>query len=217
MGSELLAHSKKLKNRKILITAGPTWVALDKVRVISNIATGETGTLLAEDLVKLGAKVTLILGPVTQCCLNKKIRILPFKYFDELDSLVRKEVSTKSYDLLIHSAAVSDYRPKVTSTGKVSSKLTEWKLKLVPTKKIINQIKSLDPGILLVGFKFIPCAKDGVLIKNARALLENAGAELAIANAISGPDYKAFILDKTNIIGPLHSRKEMIAKLIKLI
>ena len=57
------SQSHKLKNKKVLITAGPTWVPIDNVRVISNTATGETGILLSEKLKNLGAKVTLLLGP----------------------------------------------------------------------------------------------------------------------------------------------------------
>jgi len=80
-----------LATKSVLITAGPTWVAIDSVRVISNTATGETGTLLAERFAQQGAKVTLLLGPVSNCCLNKKIRVINFKFFDELrDKLIRE-------------------------------------------------------------------------------------------------------------------------------
>ncbi|MBU2221207.1 MAG: phosphopantothenoylcysteine decarboxylase, partial [Candidatus Omnitrophica bacterium] len=67
-----------LRNKRILITAGPTWIAIDKVRVISNTATGATGKLLANQFSNKGAKVTLLINAENKCCLNKKIRILPF-------------------------------------------------------------------------------------------------------------------------------------------
>ena len=69
-----------LKNKNILITAGPTWVPIDRVRVISNIATGKTGILLAKSANKLGAKVTLVLGPVGEVGLEKEINVKRF-YF----------------------------------------------------------------------------------------------------------------------------------------
>lgn len=73
-----------LKNKRVLITAGPTWVAIDKVRVISNTATGATGKILAQQLANKGAKVTLLINAENSCCLNKKIKILPFRFFDQL-------------------------------------------------------------------------------------------------------------------------------------
>ena len=66
------------KNKKILITAGPTWIAVDSVRVISNTASGETGQLLADRLAREGAKVTLVLGPVPNRLKNKKVKVIPF-------------------------------------------------------------------------------------------------------------------------------------------
>ena len=68
-------YRMSLKNKRILITAGPTWVAIDSVRVISNIATGETGILLAKRLSLQGAKVTLALGP--SCCAYASGKINP--------------------------------------------------------------------------------------------------------------------------------------------
>ena len=71
-----------LRKLRVLITAGPTWVAIDNVRVISNIATGETGKILAEKLASMGAKVTLLIGPGDLCCLKKNIRLIRFKFFE---------------------------------------------------------------------------------------------------------------------------------------
>ncbi|MBU1999188.1 MAG: phosphopantothenoylcysteine decarboxylase, partial [Candidatus Omnitrophica bacterium] len=68
-----------LKNKKILITAGPTWVPVDDVRVISNSASGETGILLAKRLSGQGAKVTLLLGPIGNYNPDKKIKLVLFR------------------------------------------------------------------------------------------------------------------------------------------
>ena len=137
-----------LKNKRILITAGPTWVAIDSVRVISNTATGRTGILLAKRLAKLGAKVTLVLGPVGQEKFSKRIKIISFRFFDQLKSIILKEISSTKYDAVIHSAAVSDYRPKKNYIRKVMSGKKVWDLILKPTAKIINCIKKLDPSDL---------------------------------------------------------------------
>ena len=205
-----------MATKKILITAGPTWVAIDSVRVISNTATGETGILLAERFLKKGFSVTLILGPVEACCISKKIKVKRFKFFDELAGLVKNELSGKKYDWLIHSAAVSDYRPSTSHRCKIKSGLPAWNLKLKSTPKIIDFIKEIDPNIKLVGFKFEPQASKENLIKEAKALLVKSKSELVVANT-SGNGYKAYIVYRDKYLGPFIKKKELVDKLTCLI
>ncbi len=232
----------KLRNKRILITAGPTWVPIDTVRVISNIATGQTGILLAEKLRSLSAKVTLLLGPVPNviflrsvysgsrrdteakttlgietCCLNKKIKLIHFIFFDELKRIIVKELTSKKYDIMIHSAAVTDYRPQVRFKQKVKSGIKQWKLNLVPTPKIIDMIKKIDRALFLVGFKFEPKAPREILIDKAKSLMNRARLDLAVANTIDNDKYLAFIVNKNNTIGPLKNRNALADKLINLI
>ena len=171
--------------KRVLITAGPTWVSIDKVRVLSNIATGETGILLAERLQRLGAKVTLLLGSAGLCCINKKIKLLRFNFFNELKDKITKELKTKKYDIVIHAAAVSDYRPAKIFKGKIRSGINRLKIGLVPTLKIIGLIKKIDPLVFLVGFKFEPGANREKLIKETRGLIRQANLDLAVANSIA--------------------------------
>jgi len=206
-----------LKNKRILITAGPTWVPIDRVRVISNIATGQTGILLAGKLAKLGAKITLLLGPTEACCISNKIRLIRFKYFKELERLIKRELGTKKYDALIHSAAVSDYRPKISYKDKVKSGILEWNLKLKSTPKIIDCIKKINPCIFLVGFKFEPAAKKEALIKKAKALMKRANADLVVANTVTKNKYKAYILNQKKICASLENRHSLADKLINSI
>ena len=95
-----------LKKKKILITAGPTWVAIDDVRVISNIATGTTGALIAAQARKLGLEVTLVCGPCELKICEAAVRVKRFTFFDELRALLRNELHRTRYDIIIHSAAV---------------------------------------------------------------------------------------------------------------
>jgi len=206
-----------LKNKKILITAGPTWVPIDSVRVISNIATGETGVLLAEKLSKAGAKVTLVLGPVGACCLNHKIKLIKFKFFDELKNIITKELSFTKYNILIHSAAVSDYRPLKNYNQKVKSGKKLWQLKLTQTPKLIDLIKKLDPSLILVGFKFEPEARKDTLMKRAKNLLDHAHLDLIVANTIFGNLYKAYVINHNRTYGPVFNKKDLAVKLINLI
>ena len=114
-------------SKRILITAGPTWVAIDRVRVISNLATGETGFILADKFKKLGAMVTLLLGPGNFCGVGTGIKVKRFNYFSELAQLLDKELKNKKYAAVIHTAAVADFLPKKIINCKVSSLCKSWK------------------------------------------------------------------------------------------
>jgi len=207
-----------LKNKKILITAGPTWVPIDTVRVISNVATGQTGILLAEELLSLSAKVTLLIGPVETCCLNKNIKLLRFRFFDELKDKIVQELKYKKYDIVIHSAAVSDYEPSKVYSGKIKSGIKNLRLSLVPAEKIIDLLKRIDNSIILVGFKFEPQAKKDMLIKMTKELIRAANLNLAVANTIDKNKYRAYILDNYNrSYGPIFNKKDLVTKLADLI
>ena len=210
-------RSHKLKNKKILITAGPTWVPIDNVRVISNIATGETGILLAEEAHKQGAKVTLLLGPISDCCLDNSINIIRFKFFDELHKVIKKELKNKKYDIVIHSAAVSDYKPGICYRQKIKSGIKKWRLNLIPTPKIIDLIKKIDSTLFLVGFKFEPGAGRQLLLKKAKNLMNRAKLDLAVANSIDKDKYIAFVINTHRTYGPFFNKNLLASKLIKII
>jgi len=207
----------ELRKKHILITAGPTWVPIDSVRVISNIATAETGIILAQKLLKLGAKVTLLMGPVGTCCLDKKIKIINFKFIDELKRLIIKELTSRKYDIVIHSAAVADYKPQTTFKRKVKSGIKQLRLNLVPTPKIIDLIKKIDRNLFLIGFKFEPKASRRALIKQTKSLMSRANLDLAVANTIDKNRYSAFIVNNRQLCGPIFNKKNMAEKLIRLI
>lgn len=204
-------------NKKILITAGPTWVSLDSARVISNIASGETGFILADRLKKLGAEVTLLLGPGYFCGSQKGIRVIHFKYFTELDKLLTNELKQGGYAAVIHAAAVSDYKPVKVIRNKVGSKRLNWQIKLAPTKKLIDDLKKYKPGLFTVGFKFEPSATDKKLIKKGGELLKRSDLDLVVANSCSGPAYRAFILEESGKYGPYLDKRKMVDFLTELL
>ena len=205
--------------KKVLITAGPTWVAIDEVRVISNIATGKTGILLAELFNRRKAKVTLLLGPgyIKETPKNKDIKVIPFKFYDELQGLTEKILTSNKFDIIIHSAAVSDYRPKVTHGAKIKSNLKELNIKLIPTAKIIDSIKRKAPSAFLVGFKFEVSVSKEDLIKKALKLIKQNNLDLAVANTIENHGYKAYILNKLNCYGPFENKTKLANMLIRKI
>jgi len=204
-------------HKNILITAGPTWVAIDSVRVISNTATGNTGILLSKAFLARSAKVTLLLGPAERSFSDKRVRVIRYRFFDELNNLLAKELKTGAYDAVIHAAAVSDYRPKQVYRKKVSSRLRGWNIKLVPTPKLINNLSSGKKRLLKVGFKFEPEAADKRLIAEGRDLLKESGLDFVVANTVNKKAYRAFIIGMSGIAGPLLSKAAMSKQLCGLL
>jgi len=200
---------------KILITAGSTWVKIDDVRILTNIFTGKTGIYLAEKFSQLGYPVTLLLNPH---CIERKIargiKVIPFKYYDDLSRELTKELKKNKYDVIIHSAAVSDYKLKEAFDGKIPSGRKKLVLKLIPTAKIIKTIRKLAKGTLLIQFKlqvnpalsttkkFFDARKGGVkrrgLIEKAYQSLRENKSDLVVANIYEDlkKGYKAFIINK---------------------
>jgi len=206
-----------LKNKKILITAGPTWVKIDEVRVISNMATGITGMLLANYLNRLGAKVTLLLGPVKEIPLENRITLRRYKFFDELKRLIEKELKANKYDLALHSAAVSDYRPALSTKKKIDSGHRELTLKLKPTAKIIRLFKAIRPSILLVGFKYEAEAKKKRLLQKARELIKNTKADLVLANTVRKDKYIAYLFHPKLTSGPFSNKLATVKGIISAV
>ncbi|MDD5281677.1 MAG: phosphopantothenoylcysteine decarboxylase [Candidatus Omnitrophica bacterium] len=202
----------------ILITAGSTWVPIDKVRVISNIASGKTGFILANKFKEFGARVTLLLGPGDFCGSRiSGVKIISFKYFSELDRLLRNELKKRIYAAVIHTAAVADYRPKKIIRNKISSRLANWKISLVSTKKLVNNLKDYDPGLIAVGFKFEPDAGKKKLVEKSKRLLKQANLDIVVANSNKNKTYQAYILDTSEKYGPFFTKSAMAVYLSKIV
>jgi phosphopantothenoylcysteine decarboxylase/phosphopantothenate--cysteine ligase len=206
-----------LRNKRILITAGPTWVAIDDVRVISNTATGETGIVLAERLRKEGARVTLALGPIEGSLKKSGVRILRFRFFDELKYIIAGELARRTYDVVIHSAAVADYRPKVNRGNKIGSELKALNLMLVPTEKIIDGIKKASPRTVLVGFKFEPRMARDTLVREARKLAVRSQADVIVANTRNRNGYEAYVVYQGKVRGPVRKKSKLADGLLSVL
>ena len=203
--------------KRILITAGPTWVAIDKARVISNIASGETGFILADKFRSSRIKVTLLLGPGYFFGRQKGIKIIRFKYFSQLQFFLKEELRRNQYAAVIHTAAVADYKPKKIIKNKASSRLRSWRINLIPTKKLVNSLRDYSDKLLTVGFKFEPDAKRNKLIKKGKVLLRQADLDLVVANSSINKNYCAYILNNTDCFGPFFTKSKMASNLAKLV
>lgn len=203
-----------LEGKRILITAGPTWIPIDDVRVITNIATGQTGLLIASQARRHGARVTLILGPTTNAKIPKLIKVIRFRFFDELRSVIQKELRNYKYDVIIHSAAVSDFRPAKQFKNKIHSDRV-LNLKLIPLPKIIRDIRLLAPKALLIMFKLESGVADRILLRRAKAAQSRIGSNLVVANRLK--PYRALIIGKGERVIQAMGKSELARKLLRII
>lgn len=206
-----------LKNKKILITCGPTWVPIDSVRVVSNISSGALGQQIALDCAQAGAKVTLLEGPVAVPLKSRSVKVFKFHFFDELQQFTSQLLYQKP-DAVIYAAAVADYQLKKPLAGKLSSKAKSLKLELTATPKLIQTVKRQQPKTFLVGFKLEPAVSSSSAKKKINKLFSEAGCDIVVANQVSAQGYKGFILDKlNNSLGTAKSRKAMSKTLVRIL
>jgi phosphopantothenoylcysteine decarboxylase/phosphopantothenate--cysteine ligase len=206
-----LKHSGMTSGMKmrVLVTCGATWTPIDDVRVISNISSGEMGHLIAQSFKKKGAQVTVIEGPVTRTLADKKIKIIKYRFFDELSRLLKQEL-VKKYDIVVHAAAVSDFRVKAVSKSKISSgkALT---LDLVKNPKLIQDIKRLSPESFLVGFKLESNLTLKNMFETVRSLFTLSGCDLVVANTLK-QGYQGYIVDADGEILSQTKQKKILAQ-----
>ena len=208
-----------LKNKKVLITAGPTLEYIDPVRVITNLSSGKTGVLLASELISAGAKVTIIYGPGNEKPPNGA-KIINVTTSKEMFDATRNELK-KKLDVVIMAAAASDYTPESVSKSKIKSDKKSLTIRLKKTPKIIEHVKKLQKDVLLVGFKAESNISKNALIKSAQKKMKDVDADIIIANDIGSkyqknPNYnQILIIDNKKIKSSEWNRKEKIVKLIK--
>ena len=211
--------SSKLKNKKVLMTAGPTIEYIDPIRAITNLSSGKTGTLLASELISAGAKVTLVYGPGNQTP-SKGIKVINVTTSKEMFDATKKELK-KKFDVIIMTAAVSDYIPENPSKSKIKSDKKSLVIRLKKTPKIIDLVRKYQKDALLVGFKAETNLTKTALIKLAQKKMKESGADIIVANDIGkkyqkNTDYnQVLILNNKKIISSGWKKKEKIVKIIK--
>jgi len=132
-------------------------------------------------------------------------------------SLVKSEVGSKKYDVVIHSAAVADYTPVTVKKGKIKSGNKDLIIKLKPTLKIANLIKNLDPDTFLVKFKLEVGLSKKQLINVALKSMQKSNADLMVANDFNtvSKNHKAFIIDKKKNIKTFLGKEKIAWGLLK--
>jgi phosphopantothenoylcysteine decarboxylase/phosphopantothenate--cysteine ligase len=167
-----------LRGVRILITAGPTEEPVDAVRHISNPSSGKMGYAIAAEAVRMGAEVTLVTGPtlLDPPAGAKTIRVRTAQQMLDACLQVYEEV-----DVVIATAAVSDYRPAEVWQGKRKKGEEEWTIRLVPNPDILRTLGERKGRHILVGF----AAETQELLANAQAKLREKNLDLIAANDVS--------------------------------
>jgi len=209
-----------LKNKKVLMTAGPTVEHIDPVRVITNQSSGKTGVSLASELISAGAKVTFVYGPGKEKPPNGA-KIINVSSSKEMFNAVKTELK-KKFDIVIMAAAVADYIPTKPSKNKIKSSKNEIKISLKKVPKIIDQIRKYQKNVLLVGFKAETNLTKNQLIKSAQKKLKESSSDMVVANDIGSSRYKknpqnnqVIIVDSKKVVVSGWMKKQKIAKFIK--
>jgi phosphopantothenoylcysteine decarboxylase/phosphopantothenate--cysteine ligase len=177
---ELLAP-QDLKGEQILITGGPTQEPMDPVRFITNRSSGKMGYALAKIARRRGAEVILISGPTSLSLPRRDIETILVRTAEEMRKAVFAHLEGSS--VVIKTAAVSDYRPKVISEKKIKKGDSEYTLALERTKDILEELGKKKENRILVGF----AAETEDLIAHAQKKLQEKNLDLIVVNDITQP------------------------------
>jgi phosphopantothenoylcysteine decarboxylase / phosphopantothenate---cysteine ligase len=168
-----------LYNKKVLITAGPTYEAIDPVRFIGNHSSGKMGFEIAKASANLGAEVILISGPTHQKTHNDLIKVIPVVSANEMYDAVHDHFENSEVAIL--SAAVADYKPKYVADKKIKKKDSTLTLELEKTKDILESLGKIKKKQILVGFAL----ETDNEIENAIKKLKNKNLDLIVLNSLS--------------------------------
>jgi phosphopantothenoylcysteine decarboxylase / phosphopantothenate---cysteine ligase len=220
----LIAHFSKglpLLGKKAIVTAGPTFEAIDPVRFIGNHSSGKMGFALAEELALLGAQVTLITGPTALKSSHNNIVQIDVLSSDDM----MKEVAScfPQSDITIMSAAVADYKPQTVSSQKIKKSDSIINLELVKTTDILDYLGQKKSSTqILVGFALETNNEE----ENAIAKLKKKNLDFIVLNSLQdegagfkGDTNKITIIDRflntTHL--PLKSKADVAADICQKI
>lgn len=186
-----------LNGKKVIVTAGPTFEAIDPVRFIGNHSSGKMGIDIADELANRGADVTLVCGPSGISNKNGRVKRINVTSSDEMYEATTK--AFKTADAAILAAAVADYKPKDVSDIKIKKKSDDMKIDLIKTHDILaalGQVKNAKQ--VLVGFAL----ETNNELENAKDKLIRKNLDFIVLNSLKNPG--AGFKHPTNQITILH-------------
>ncbi|ARV12931.1 phosphopantothenoylcysteine decarboxylase [Gilvibacter sp. SZ-19] len=187
---EYISQGLPLKGKRVLITAGPTYEAIDPVRFVGNHSSGLMGYKIAERAAALGAEVTLVSGPSAIQLENKRVNLIRVVSAAEMFDAVQSHYA--KIDIGIFAAAVADYRPIDPAQEKIKKTGDSLDIKLEKTQDILGWAGSQKKQQYLVGFALETQNE----LDNAKKKLEKKNLDLIILNSLR--DEGAGFKSKTN-------------------
>jgi len=202
-----------LKGKKILITAGPTYEAIDPVRFIGNHSSGKMGFDIANEAANLGAQVILVAGPTHFKAKNKGIEVI--NVVSAQDMYDACHLHFNDVDVAIAAAAVADYKPKVVALQKIKKAADDFTIELEKTKDILASLGAIKKNQFLIGFAL----ETENEIENAKLKIQKKNLDLIVLNSLQdeGAGFKketnkVTFIDKDFKIEPIELKsKEFVA------
>jgi len=201
-----------LAGKSVMITAGPTWEALDPVRGITNHSSGLMGYALAQAAIEAGATVTLVSGP-THIPQPERANTVNVRSAAEMHEAVMQDIAEQ--DIFIGVAAVADYRPVNEAGQKIKKNDDEMTIRLVKNPDILADVAARKNKPFCVGF----AAETNDVIDYARGKLERKNLDLIAANKVGGsqtgfgtPDNAITLISKEDVIELPRARKTALAR-----
>ncbi|MDK0977972.1 bifunctional phosphopantothenoylcysteine decarboxylase/phosphopantothenate--cysteine ligase CoaBC [Clostridium perfringens] len=176
-----LHSTNDLVGKKVVVTAGPTIVPIDPVRILTNRSSGKMGYSIAEEARDRGAEVVLISGP-TSLRKPNGIKVIDVKTNEDMFNAIKNEF--EDADIVIKSAAVADYKAKNYSSEKIKKTGDDLNLIFERDRDILKTLGDMKENQILVGF----AAESSNLKENAKGKLERKNLDYIVANDISKPE-----------------------------
>jgi len=208
-----LSSKLPLRGKKILITAGPTYEAIDPVRFIGNHSSGKMGFDIAKSAADLGANVILITGPTHFSLSDNRIEMVRVVSAQEMYDACHSYY--KDVDVAISAAAVADYRPKNVAVQKIKKAEHSFNIELEKTKDILASLGEVKKNQFLIGFAL----ETENEIENAKLKIQKKNLDLIVLNSLQDdgagfgkPTNKITFIDKDFNIEPMELKsKEAVA------
>ena len=203
-----------LKGKKVLITAGPTYEAIDPVRFIGNHSSGKMGFDIATAAANLGAEVVLVSGPTHLQMKNNSVNLIRVTSANEMYDVCHQYF--ENMDVAIAAAAVADYKPKNVALQKIKKTEATFTIELEKNKDILLSLGQIKKNQFLIGFAL----ETENEIENAKIKIKKKNLDLIVLNSLndkgagfSQPTNKVTFIDKDfNIFENLLKSKELVAQ-----
>lgn len=209
-----------LKGKKLLVTAGPTYEAIDPVRFIGNHSSGKMGFDIANAAANLGAQVTLVSGPTHLKIKNTSINLVRVISAEEMYNTCHQYFD--EVDVAIAAAAVADYRPKNVASQKIKKSDSSFTIELEKTKDILASLGQIKKNQFLIGFAL----ETENEIEHAKQKIQKKNLDLIVLNSLNDsgagfgkPTNKVTFIDKNFVIEPqeLKTKEEVALDIVNKI